>query len=189
MHMIRGVNKEESKEDIVTCRTLTDDQEYENYTSTNPDIGVCSDPFDVLQHENTSVTIAAGEDAMKENCLESDIENEEKSDSDAAGQEKMEDIQIEGAEQSIIDPLTSSALPFSCSYCGKKFRLKSKLKRHEMTHTAENPQKDINNGYPFRCLQCDKKFALKHHERRIHAGEKAFHCSFCNNNFAYFEET
>ena len=42
-NLISGVNKEESKEGIVTYRTLTDyveDQEYENYTSSAPDIGI-----------------------------------------------------------------------------------------------------------------------------------------------------
>ena len=191
-NLISGVSKEESKEGVVTYRTLTDyveDQEYENYTSSTPDIGIYSDPFDILQDENSSMTKAAGEDKMKESCLEPDIEIEEKSDNDAADQEEMEQIHIEEAEQSVIDPLTNSALPFSCSYCGKEFRIKSKLKRHEMTHTAENPQKNIKNGYPFRCLQCDKNFSsawtLRSHER-IHTGD-LLSCNQCDKKFIRVE--
>ena len=129
-NLISGVNKEESKESIVTYRTLTDyveDQEYENYTSSTPDIGIYSDTFDILQDENSSMTKAAGEDKMEESCLEPGMEIEEKSDSDAAGQEKMEQIHIEEAEQSVIEPLTNSALPLSCSHCHKKFQKRSKL--------------------------------------------------------------
>ena len=75
-NLISKVNKEESKEDIVTYRTVTDyteDQEYANYTSSTPDIGIYSDPFDVLLDENSSMTKAAWEDKMKKSCFESRI--------------------------------------------------------------------------------------------------------------------
>ena len=192
-NLISGVVKE-SKEGVVTYRTLTDyveDQEYENYTSSTPDIGIYSDPFDILQDENSSMTKAAGEDKMKESCLEPDIEIEEKSDSDAAGLEKMELIHIEEAEQSVVEPLTNLALPLSCSHCHKKFQKRSKLKRHEMVHNkrAEKRQTNIGNGNSFSCLQCDKDLSsarlLRVHER-IHTGD-LFSCNQCDKKFTRAE--
>merc|ERR1712029_677311 len=67
---------------------------------------------------------------------------------------------------------------FSCRFCYKLFRTKSKVKRHERVHTGERP---------FACGYCDATFkrnetALEH--ERIHTGEKPYSCSFCDKKFS-----
>ncbi|XP_078123368.1 uncharacterized protein LOC144528568 [Sander vitreus] len=66
---------------------------------------------------------------------------------------------------------------FSCSECGKRFDFKSRLQRHEMTHTGEKP---------FSCSECGKCFTergtLRKHIR-THTGEKPFSCSVCKTSF------
>ena len=189
-NLIGKAEKEESKGEIVTDRNLADDaedQEDENYPSTTLDTGNDSSPFDILQEENSSIAKATGEDTMKQSWLEQpDIGIEKKLDSDTAGHEKMEQIHNEEAEQSIIDPI-NSVLPFSCSYCHKKFRFKSKLKRHEITHTAE--VLGISIGNSFSCPKCDKNLSsakhLKSHER-IHTGD-LFSCNQCDKKFTRAE--
>ncbi|XP_068112083.1 zinc finger protein 154-like [Hyperolius riggenbachi] len=70
------------------------------------------------------------------------------------------------------------AKPYSCSICGKSFRVKSVLIRHEKVHTGEKP---------YECSQCGKSFAQKsdlaEHER-IHTGEKPYPCPECGKSFA-----
>ena len=67
--------------------------------------------------------------------------------------------------------------PFACSFCDKTFSEKSKVKRHEGTHTGKKP---------FACSFCGKAFTQKSdknaHER-THTGGKLFTCSFCGKKF------
>ncbi|XP_053289850.1 zinc finger protein 771 isoform X5 [Pleuronectes platessa] len=68
--------------------------------------------------------------------------------------------------------------PFSCSECGTRFRQKSALTKHMMTHTGERP---------FSCSECGSRFrqksALTKH-MMTHTGEKLFCCSECGTRFS-----
>ncbi|XP_077109814.1 oocyte zinc finger protein XlCOF8.4-like [Ranitomeya variabilis] len=67
---------------------------------------------------------------------------------------------------------------YSCSECVKCFVYKSRLVKHQRTHTGEKP---------FSCSECEKCFANKStlvRHQRIHTGEKPFSCSECGKCFA-----
>uniref|UniRef100_A0A8C7N9Y4 C2H2-type domain-containing protein n=1 Tax=Oncorhynchus kisutch TaxID=8019 RepID=A0A8C7N9Y4_ONCKI len=65
--------------------------------------------------------------------------------------------------------------PFSCSHCGKDFKMRCLLNKHFRTHSK-----------PYSCLQCGRCFSLK---RRLeehsmtHSGETPFSCADCDAVF------
>lgn len=98
---------------------------------------------------------------------------------------------------------------FSCNDCGKLFRLKSELKKHQIMHEDKIPHKcdvcgkqiDIKRNLikhmmahsdgvekPYKCLylNCEKSFSRKDHlttHTRVHNGEKPYKCKYCENKF------
>ena len=59
--------------------------------------------------------------------------------------------------------------PFACSFCNKIFRENSKRKRHERNHTGEEP---------FACSFCEKKIFRKVKHEMTRTGEKTLSMSF-----------
>ncbi|XP_020319080.2 zinc finger protein 773-like [Oncorhynchus kisutch] len=67
--------------------------------------------------------------------------------------------------------------PYSCYQCSKMFALRKSLRRHERFHTGDKPHS---------CLQCGKSFRLRDNLKahlRFHTGERPFTCSFCSKSF------
>uniref|UniRef100_A0A4W5KFY1 C2H2-type domain-containing protein n=1 Tax=Hucho hucho TaxID=62062 RepID=A0A4W5KFY1_9TELE len=70
--------------------------------------------------------------------------------------------------------------PYSCSQCPKTFALRKSLRRHERFHTGQRPHS---------CPQCGKSFHLRDNLKahlRFHTGERPFTCSFCSKSFRIF---
>ncbi|XP_051264913.1 zinc finger protein 585A [Dicentrarchus labrax] len=67
--------------------------------------------------------------------------------------------------------------PYSCSACSKTFALRKSLRRHARFHTGERPHT---------CTQCSKSFRLRDNLKahlRFHTGEKPFSCPTCGKMF------
>ncbi|KYO40888.1 zinc finger protein 568-like [Alligator mississippiensis] len=83
---------------------------------------------------------------------------------------------VPGAEAESRDPVNDK--PHRCPECGKGFRQKQYLTRHQRTHTGERP---------YQCPECAQSFThvsnlIKH--QRIHTGERPFACDLCGRSFA-----
>lgn len=71
----------------------------------------------------------------------------------------------------------SGEKPYCCSVCPKTFALRKSLRRHVRFHTGERPHA---------CPQCGKSFRLRDNLKahlRFHTGEKPFSCATCGKMF------
>ncbi|XP_077354372.1 uncharacterized protein LOC144002754 [Festucalex cinctus] len=67
--------------------------------------------------------------------------------------------------------------PYSCAKCSKTFALRKSLRRHVRFHTGERPHK---------CTHCGKSFRLRVNLKthlRFHTGEKPYQCDICGKRF------
>ncbi|XP_035025272.1 zinc finger protein 287 [Hippoglossus stenolepis] len=101
--------------------------------------------------------------------------------------------------------VTHSREGYTCSVCGKTFKHRKILRRHERFHTGDKPypcsvcsktfalRKSLrrhfrfhNGERPHTCTQCSKSFRLRENLKshlRFHSGEKPFSCSTCGKMF------
>ena len=101
--------------------------------------------------------------------------------------------------------VTHSREGYACSVCGKTFKHRKILRRHERFHTGDKPypcsvcsktfalRKSLrrhfrfhNGERPHTCAQCSKSFRLRENLKshlRFHSGEKPFSCGTCGKMF------
>ncbi|KAK3095381.1 hypothetical protein FSP39_014059 [Pinctada imbricata] len=105
-----------------------------------------------------------------------------------------------------------STKDFSCSECGKSFRLKASLRSHLRVHNKfffyickcgekfrskstfrnhivayHREDKTVTNFPIYKCEYCQKEFVSKHRymeHTSFHTGRKTFSCSLCSSKFA-----
>ncbi|KAL4222871.1 hypothetical protein ACF0H5_018911 [Mactra antiquata] len=67
-----------------------------------------------------------------------------------------------------------------CSYCGKKYFLRTNFEDHLNKHTGNRPHK---------CDLCNKSFGfrsmLKKHKKFVHTSDRPFKCGFCMKGFKF----
>ncbi|XP_066974465.1 uncharacterized protein [Macrobrachium rosenbergii] len=76
-----------------------------------------------------------------------------------------------------MDEFEEDVKKFSCSVCGKMFKLETSLTKHMWLHTGQQP---------YACTVCEKKFTEKSNlttHMRIHTGEKPHVCTICGRRF------
>ncbi|XP_039441482.1 zinc finger protein 420-like [Culex pipiens pallens] len=89
------------------------------------------------------------------------------------------DAHFYGARARITHEHNCGSVPLECQVCGKVFKTKSRLTRHQTVHSEERN---------FPCSVCTKRFKSSYAasvHMRIHTQEKPFCCPVCAQGFAY----
>nr|CAD7432076.1 unnamed protein product [Timema monikensis] len=88
----------------------------------------------------------------------------------------------------------SNERPFICLFCGRKFKRKSHLTRHETNHRYQQqglrpPTPRRKEGLEFKCELCGKNYSTKRQLQNhgfTHTGERNYECQHCGKRLGQF---
>nr|CAD7400996.1 unnamed protein product [Timema poppensis] len=100
------------------------------------------------------------------------------------------------SERDLADHMISHSneRPFICLFCGRKFKRKSHLTRHETNHRYQQqglrpPTPRRKEGLEFKCDLCGKNYSTKRQLQNhgfTHTGERNYECQHCGKRLGQF---
>lgn len=79
----------------------------------------------------------------------------------------------------IVDQHEITTRQYHCQFCGKSFKRKGEVKKHERIHSSEKP---------FKCEYCNQQFRTKYplslHTAAKHGSERPYQCELCPKKYA-----